>query len=137
MGTPKNFGQFAQSLNTLTKMASEISTHVAVQIERRMKRGFRQGTDPYGRPYAGLLPSSIARGRKPPPLRKFAKHAHARPLPGAGVALVVDHPQAGFHQTGTRHMAQRIVVPDRATPPEWRSMIDRELKRALRMRGFK
>lgn len=137
MGTPRNFGQFAQSLRTLTQVASEISTHVAVQIEKRMRRGFRQGTDAYGRPYAGLKPASIRRGRRPPPLRKFAKFAHARPLPGAGVALIVDHPQAGFHQTGTQHMAKRIVVPDRATPPEWRTMIDRELKRALRMRGLK
>lgn len=136
MGTPRNFGQFAQSLRTLTKVASEIATHVAVQIERRMKRGFRQGTDPYGRAYAGLMPASLKRGRKPPPLRKFAKVAHARPLPGAGVALTIEHPQAGFHQTGTSRMAKRIVVPDRATPPEWRTMIDRELKRALRARGL-
>jgi hypothetical protein len=132
VGTPKNFGQFARALRELAKVPSAIAAPVAHALTARMRRDFRSGQDAYGRAYAPLAPASLARGRTPPPLRKYARFANVTPLPSVGVAMLVTHPQAGFHQTGTTHMPKRIVVPDGVVPAEWRRIIDREFKRAVK-----
>lgn len=134
MGLPTRFGQYARALRELTRVPSQIAAPVAAALTREMRKNFRAGQDAYGRAYASLLPTSLARGRTPPPLRKYARFASVRPLPSVGVAFVVDHPQAGFHQTGTRFMAQRIVVPDGALPATWRAVVEREFKRMVKVR---
>lgn len=132
MGTPRKFGQFARALRDLAKVPAAIAAPVAHALTARTRKDFRSGHDAYGRAYAPLAPASLDRGRRPPPLRKYARFAHVRPLPGSGVAMLNEHPQAGFHQTGTSRMPKRIVVPDGAVPAEWRRIIEREFKRALR-----
>jgi len=134
MGTPRNFGQFAQALRALAKVPSATAAPVAAALTREMRKNFRAGQDAYGRAYSPLLPTSLARGRRPPPLRKYARFASVKPLPSVGVAFVVDHPQAGFHQTGTRYMAKRIVVPDGSLPATWRRIVEREFKRLVKAR---
>lgn len=134
MGYPTRFGEFRRALASLAKVPAVISQPVADGIQKIVKRNFRQGVDPYGNAYEPLTPGSIARGRRNPPLRKFANVASVRPLGPAGVAVTVAHPQAGFHQTGTTHMAKRIVFPDRDVPAEWKAIIEREFKKAIRLR---
>lgn len=134
MGTPRNFGQFAQALRALAKVPSATAAPVAAALTRVMRKNFRSGVDAYGRAYAPLTAGSLARGRRAPALRKYAKFASVKPLPSVGVAFVVEHPQAGFHQTGTQFMAKRIVVPDGALPAEWRRIVEREFKRLVKAR---
>lgn len=132
VGLPRRFGQFARALRELSRVPAEIAAPVARAVTADMRRNFRSGVDPYQRAYAPLEPASLKRGRRPPPLRKYARAASARPLAGAGLSLVIDHPQAGFHQTGTSVMAKRIVLPDGSLPKAWTAIIRREFQRALR-----
>lgn len=48
------------------------------------------------------------------------------------MTVQVTHPQAGFHQTGTRRMAKRIVLPDGVLPATWRAVLQRHLARETR-----
>lgn len=42
----------------------------------------------------------------------------------AGVTVTNKVPYAGFHQTGTKNMVARKVLPDAGLPPAWRDRID-------------
>lgn len=132
MGTPRKFGQFARALRELAKVPAVVSREVAVGIRRQVKRDFAAGVDAYGRAYAPLAPASLARGRTPPPLRKYARHVAVAPLGSSGVALTVSHPQAGFHQTGTRHMPKRVVFPDGPMPAAWNDIVAKALAKHVR-----
>jgi len=134
MGLPRKFGRFRQALTELSRVPSDVARASARAIQRDMRRNFARGVDPYGRPYLPLAPASLARGRRPPPLRAYAKAVTAQPMQAAGISLRVDHPQAGFHQTGTRYMPKRIVIPDRGVPPKWTAIIEDEMARAVRRR---
>lgn len=130
-GTPKYFGRFQIALAALRKVPAKVAKGAATDIEAMMRRDFAAGRNAYGKAYAPLEPASLARGRRPPPLRKFAPLANAAAMAGAGIALSVDHSQAGFHQTGTQRMAKRIVVPDGALPAKWNAAIKRRLAAAV------
>lgn len=133
--TPTRFGQFARALRELSRVPARVASASAEDIGKLMRRGFRAGVDPYLRAYAPLTVGSLRRGRTPPPLRTYARHVRAEALRGAGISVRVEHPQVGFHQTGTLHMAQRIVLPDGPVPAGWsaaiRKHIEREVRRGL------
>lgn len=137
MGTPRKFGEFARAVRSLAQVPSVVAGKVAPKITRLMRSEMRSGRSPYGTPYAPLTPGSLDRGRVPPPLRRMAGSLSARPQRGSGIALLVGHPQAGFHQTGTSRMAKRLVLPDRAVPRSWQAAIDQAFKAAVsaRMKG--
>lgn len=137
MGTPTRFGQFARALRELSRVPSDVARTAAPAITKIMRRSMRGGLDPYQRQYAPLTESSLARGRRPPPLRRMARTMSAKPMRGAGIAMHADHPQAGFHQTGTSRMVARIVLPDGVVPAAWRAEIGKAFKRALRARVSK
>lgn len=134
MATPRRFGRFRQAVAELARVPAALAKPVAAAIQRDMRAKLRAGQDPYGTAYAPLTAGSLRRGRKPPPLRRYAPLARAMPSQGAGVSIVIDHPQAGFHQTGTSQMAKRIVIPDRGIPAAWRAAIERAYKAELRRR---
>jgi len=134
MGTPRKFGEFARALRELARVPAQISKPVAAAITKQMRRDFAAGVDPYQRTYTPLTASSLKRGRRPPPLRKYRSYSTARPLPGGGIAMVNVHPQAGFHQTGTSRMAKRIVLPDGVVPAAWSAIIRKEFKAAVKRR---
>ncbi len=134
MGLPNRFGQFARALRELAKVPAQVARDASADITKIMRKNFASGLDPYGRAFAPLTESSIKRGRRPPPLRKFRRAAKATPLSGSGISIQIDHPQAGFHNTGTSRMAKRMVMPDGALPAAWREAIQKRLTRAIRER---
>ncbi len=134
MAKPRNFGQFARALRELAKVPAQVASEAAGDITKIMKRNVGAGLDPYGRAYSPLRPASIDRGRRAPPLRKYRRTLHADPMGSAGISLHADHPQAGFHQTGTSRMAKRIVLPDGPIPATWRAALQKRLHEAVRAR---
>lgn len=134
MSTPTKFGQFARALRELAKVPARVAREAAGDITKLMRKNFAAGRDPYGRAYAPLTAGSLQRGRRPPPLRKFRSRAVATPMAGSGISIRINHPQAGFHQTGTSRMAQRIVMPDGPVPAPWRAAIAKRLHDAVKER---
>lgn len=134
MSRPTTFGQFARALRELAKVPAQVSRLGAQDITKLMRKNVGAGLDPYARAYAPLTAGSIARGRRPPPLRKFRRTLSAKPMSGGGIAMHADHPQAGFHQTGTSRMAKRIVLPDGALPAAWREALKKRLTQAVKAR---
>jgi len=134
VAVPRRFGEFARALRALARVPSDVARAAAVEIERVWRATQRAGLTPYGGAYAPLTAGSLERGRRPPPLRKYARTASVRAMAGAGIALRQSHPQAGFHQTGTRPMARRIVVPDRGLPRSWQRTIAAQFRRTIKRR---
>lgn len=132
MGTPRNFGEYAQALRSLARVPAQVASDAAPDIERDWRSKLAAGQDPYGNAYAALREASLARGRRPPPLHKYAEFAHIRVLPGAGLAMIIDHEQAGFHQTGTSRMVKRIVLPNRGVPAAWKLIIKARMNARIR-----
>lgn len=128
-------GAMKQSLRKLADVPSRAAAPAAANITKELQKEYRQGTDPYGRPWAPLKPSTIARGRRNPPLTdrgKMKRSTKAEPLPGAGIAIVADFP-AIVHQNSTRAtLAQRHIFPVGVLPATWRDAIERAIKKAFR-----
>lgn len=127
-----------RTLGQLAKVPSQASQAVATELTKLLQQEYAAGTDPYGKQWAALKPSTLARGRRPPPLDatgRMKSSTKAVPLSGGGVGLVADSP-ANFHQSGTRKMAKRMILPDKGLPAAWKQAIDTavdaQLKRATK-----
>lgn len=126
--------KLAATLRDLSHLPSQISKEVSEEITKELKKEYARGTDPYGKVWAPLKPSTLKRGRRPPPLTdtgKMRDGTKAVPLPGAGVAVVVGAEYGKYHQTGTERMAARPILPDRGMPRTWREIVKRVAGNAI------
>ncbi len=129
-GDPARVGQLAQRLGDLARVPSRIAARVAEELEAEIQAEFDAGTDPYGRPWKPLAPSTLAGGRHPPPLtdtRAMRDSLHVSPLRTAGVGITIDHPAAP-HQTGWEGTQgsgpARPILPVGGMPPAWRGILE-------------
>lgn len=122
-------------LAELEGIPSRISREVSDGINAEIKREFDSGSDPYGRPWAPLLPSTVRRkGGDRRILRRtdaLSAQTVARPTSGAGVEVTsLDYGQ--HHQTGTQHMVARKVLPDGPNlPSSWTKVIETAAENAF------
>jgi hypothetical protein len=134
-GDFQRLGQLGRNLETLVRVPSRVAGAVAPRIARAIDREFTTGRDPYGRPWAPLRPSTIAKGRKPPPLthtREMRDGLSVKPMPAAGIAITfAKEIPAIFHQKGTRYMARREILPTNVLPREWNQILGEESRRAF------
>jgi len=128
--------QFSAALSKLTMVPSRIAKPVAKSINRELQRGFDEGVDPYGKPWAPLAPRTLAKGRHPPPLTDT--HAGrdgviAAASSGAGVQITSSVSYMGIHQAGDRpRMPARKFLPWRNLPKSWAEIWELELVKATR-----
>lgn len=113
------------------QLMNEISKAVAEEAIGLIQDGFREQRDPYGRPWA---PKKRPDGRailvgKTTRLRR-GWHVESSKRGQVVIAPSVDY--ATYHQTGTKHMVARKMVPDRTLPAEWDSAIDEAVLEVLR-----
>jgi len=116
-----------RALGQLAKVPAQASKDAAAGINRLLQAEYDKGADPYNRPWAPLKASTLARGRRPPPLtnkRNMRDGTKAVVLPGAGIGLVAPSP-ANFHQSGTKNMAKRPILPEKGLPVAWKAEIDK------------
>lgn len=101
----------------LPRAMSQATTDAADLLEDVIEQQFDQGHDPYGEPWAPLQPSTLRRGRRPPPLTDEGALRAVRvdPQQHAGIVVAFDEDYAVFHQLGTSRMLQRRLVPDEST----------------------
>lgn len=134
------FADLAATLAELDDIPSRIASEVAEGITEHLREQFDQGVDPYGVAWSPLLPSTLRRkGGDARILRRadaLSSETVARPTSGAGIEITsVDYGQ--FHQSGTKHMTVRRVLPDEGELPEaWQDLIGDATERAFRKAGL-
>jgi phage gpG-like protein len=93
-------------------------------ITKALKKEFASGNDPHGRKWKKLAtgkPSHLTLSGK---LRRGTR---AAPMPGGrkGLRIILGAKYGAFHQTGTRHMPARRILPDKGMPASWRLALER------------
>lgn len=128
-------GQLEKHLAALASIPSKVSREVADGITEQLQTEFKQGTDPYGKAWKPLQPSTLKSGRHPPPLTdsgKLRDGTVAQPMQGAGVSIVLGAPYGVFHQYGTPKMAARPILPTKGMPKSWSAIIRTAASRLLK-----
>lgn len=133
------FDQLARNVERLARVPSRVAAAAAPEIARLIDLQFAEGHDPYGRAWAPLKPSTLARGRRPPPLTdrgKMRGGVQVRPMPGAGLEISFADPvPAIFHQYGTRKMVARPLLPRGTFPATWARALERAGQTEFRKAG--
>lgn len=123
-----------ENLARLAEVPSRATAEAATEITKELKKEFAAGRDPYGKNWAALRPSTIKRGRKPPPLTAsgaLRDGTEAVPMRGAGIMITVGEPYGVFHQTGTKNMVARPILPSKSFPKTWLKAITDATKKAF------
>lgn len=96
---------------------SDAMQEVGQYFQRRVEEGFRKEVDPYNKRWAKLSPATIAdKQRRGYPLKILTRTRRMR----SGVRIIINKKSiritvpfpSEFHQSGTRKMPQRKIIPD-------------------------
>lgn len=113
----------------LAKVPSQASKEAAKGIDTLLLSQFVAGRDPYGRAW-----KPKKRGGGSPLVRTgaLAASARAKPASGSGIKLgpLVSYGQ--FHQTGTRRMVARPILPYGGLPAKWNTVIKKAVENAIK-----
>lgn len=139
--SPQNLGQLAARLRNLADVPARASRKAAALIQDLIRAQYREGRDPYGKPWARLAPYTIEKGRHNPPLTDTGVMRATTivfPIAGAGIQITVGPAYAKFAQFGWRHHWHGVEVPARPILPDgkrlpllWRAAIARATKEAF------
>lgn len=130
------FRDLAANLAKLDGIPSRIAAEVAGEINASIQDQFSGGADPYGKPWKPLLPQTVRRkgGDSRILMRtdSLAGETTAKPAAGAGIEITsIDY--GNFHQTGTKHMVPRKILPDGDELPEtWTNAIQTATENAFK-----
>lgn len=125
-----DFAALAKLAKTLERLGDNtmpaMSLKAATVVNRIVEDQFALGVDPDGRSWAALKDSTRAKGRTPPPLTASGKmRRKAQAIPGVKSITEKIPSPAGFHQTGTKNMDQRALVPSgNYLPPRWSTPLE-------------
>lgn len=140
MGNAATFaglGLVKATLNRLARLPSVVSPDVAQAINDKLADQAVDGTDAYSRSHAPLAPSTLAKGRTPPPLWDTGESwaaTRARPLSGAGIGITLGGHLSRHMRPGKGRPA-RPVLPRGALPPAWRLAIQAAIERRAGMKA--
>ena len=130
-----------RTVTELSQTPRRVASLAAPKIDKLLRKQFASGTNPYGQPWRPLLPSTLARGRRPPPLtdtRALRDGTRATAAPGsrAGIQLTAGARYGAFHQVGFRvgrtRVAPRKIFPDVGLPKAWRAVLTAAARTAVR-----
>jgi hypothetical protein len=128
--------QFAKVLQyDIPKIPSQASLYVSTEIEKQIQSDFDAGVDPYGKPWAPLAKSTLAKGRFPPPLTdtyKGRSQVRVNPLPGAGVRITSSVAYLNRHQKKAGSRPARPFLPSRVLPTRYLDLYRHEISRWTR-----
>jgi hypothetical protein len=133
-----DLGRLIKTIERLAMLPRSVARIAAPQITEQLAREFDEGKDPYGRPWAPLRPSTLARGRRPPPLtdkRDLRDGTKAKAGP-AGISIRLGARYGFFHQVGFRAGRTRVpprrVLPQYGLPRAWSAILTAAAKQAAR-----
>ena len=120
----------AISVDTYTDAVAKMRDSIATVIEQE----FATGTNPSGEEWAPLRPSTLKRGRHPPPLTATGTMRRGVVVTAHPHKITVDipAPYASFHQDGTEKMAQRAMLPNAdELPDRWLDAMQKAVAAAV------
>ncbi len=129
------FDDLASTLAELEDIPSRIASDVAGGINELIQDQFVSGSDPYGNPWAPLLPSTVRRkGGDTRILRRtdaLSSQTIARSTSGAGIEITsIEY--GGYHQGPTADRVARPILPDGGELPEsWQEVIEEKTSTAF------
>ena len=127
------------NLGELQSVPSRAAKAIAMRLTAELNDEFTGEHDPYRRAWAPLLPQTVKRkGGDARILRRTdALSVETVALPASGAGIEITSLEYGqFHQTGTRHMVARPVLPGGSELPKaWQDIIEEEIDAAFRKRG--
>jgi hypothetical protein len=108
------------ALEGLEDVVPRICDRAGEKIEAAVDAQFAAGTDPYGAPWAPLASGAASHLTKSGGMR-----ASVVVVVGTDRIETIVADPAGYHQTGTRHMPARPVIPTEAKglPDTWDAAI--------------
>jgi phage virion morphogenesis protein len=125
----------AANVGRLAKVPSRVSARVAAAITSEVQKQFVSESDPYGKPWAALAPSTIRRKRGMGKILfrtgSLWATGQARPMGGAGVRVGPFREYGTFHQTGTSRMPSRPIFPYGGLPRAWLAAIKLATEQAM------
>lgn len=119
-------GRLASTLEQLGRLPGRVARRVAPAITAKLQQQFDSGTDPYGKAWEPLKPSTIARKGHDTILVETGEGrdgTKAIALPGAGVGIILG-PKLQWHLLKTENRAARPVLPLYGLPKAWRERIE-------------
>ncbi len=131
------FADLAERLSELEDIPSRIAREVADGITEEIRTQFDAGTDPYGAPWAPLLPQTVRRKAGDRRILRrtdrLSSETVARPTSGSGIEIT-SLPYGGVHQVGDgSRMVARPVLPDGEELPEsWQDIIETSSAKAFK-----
>lgn len=131
------FADLADRLAELEDIPSRIAREAADGITEEIRTQFDAGLDPYGAPWAPLLPQTVRRKAGDRRILRrtdrLSSETVARPTSGSGIEITsVDY--GGVHQVGDgTRMVARPILPDGAELPEsWQDIIETASSKAFK-----
>lgn len=115
-------------LKELQSVPSRIARRVAASINEQLADQFEQGVNAYGNAWKPLLPQTIRRKKGDARILRrtdeLSTNTIAKPMAGSGIEIEsLDYGEK--HQTGTKHMVARKILPDgSALPRGWTDAIE-------------
>jgi hypothetical protein len=130
MAAIASIGRLSHVLDKLIELPRKLAAEVKPDIDRLLQQQFKDGVDPYGRPWAPLRPATLALGRRPPPLTDSRVLRDGTQVVlgrgnSAGLRIHLGAPYGFFHQTGYRNVRTgrrvppRRVLPQQGIPQSW------------------
>lgn len=124
-----DFFRLANALRKLAAVPSQVSKDAAAEITELLWDEYAAGQDPRGSAWKPLAPSTIAKGRKPPPgTETFQMRDSTRAVPGSGAGILLEVGPS----YATYYDAVRNIFPRDGLPPSWREAIRKALETRTR-----
>jgi phage gpG-like protein len=145
----KSFRQFQRRLDTLASGSNlpGVAERLAAVTVKLVADEFRESRNPYGEPWAPVARNRprdqrararggarAKRGDKPLVDTGVMRGSVAARVTGTQIRVMIPVEYASYHQTGTRNMVRRQMLPDGATGglgPIWTAALNREAGRIL------
>lgn len=140
MGVRGDFGKVDRFIKALTSLAdtrtlTALSKNMAEEALSLVADGFRAQSDPYGR---GWRPKKRPDGRAILVRQgRLRRSWHISKVTARDFTVSASVTYAKFHQSGTRHMEARRMVPSPGKlPPKWRAAFQ-EMAKEFLIQAFK
>jgi hypothetical protein len=136
-------GQLQSTLRRLAEVPRKLAAEAKPGIDRLLREQFRNGTDPYGRPWAPVTPQTLARrkmSRATTPLTDTGVLSSGTVAvthgSRVGLSIVVGAPYGYFHQVGFRvgrtQVKARKILPEYGIPLTWKIVLREATTRLTR-----
>lgn len=115
----------ARSIKALSRVPSKAASQAAGDIKGLIAEQFAGEADPYGNAWASHSGATVKRWGEHAilDLSGAMKSIDVRPSSGAGITVTLGADYGRFHQTGTRNMPRRAVLPYAGLPARWSDAI--------------